>query len=195
MAKVRRPSVQVNVATNGKADVNVTVNVSKHDRRPLRFGSGNAKLSPAIPHLQPAGRSRTCPHAKDCKSESRPHLRHHPRRLAARFRCYAASMEARHGSVRRFPVALVRQPSRLRLETRDDTPHLGLAHDIRWVRFEIHDSGDFFSQDYFDSWLEVARQRPRTHFYAPRQSTSVLNSSGWTRSGPATSQAKSRTWC
>ena len=30
----------------------------------------------------------------------------------------------------------------------------------------VHDSGDFFSQEYFDAWLEVARGRPRTRFYA-----------------------------
>ena len=30
----------------------------------------------------------------------------------------------------------------------------------------IHVSGDFFSQSYFDAWLEVARQRPNTRFYA-----------------------------
>jgi hypothetical protein len=29
----------------------------------------------------------------------------------------------------------------------------------------IHTGGDFFSQRYFDAWLEVARQRPRTTFY------------------------------
>jgi hypothetical protein len=30
----------------------------------------------------------------------------------------------------------------------------------------IHVSGDFFSQDYFDAWVEVARCRPETLFYA-----------------------------
>ena len=30
----------------------------------------------------------------------------------------------------------------------------------------LHVSGDFFSQDYFDAWVEVARHRPRTLFYA-----------------------------
>jgi hypothetical protein len=29
----------------------------------------------------------------------------------------------------------------------------------------VHDSGDYFSQDYFDAWLEAARQRPQTIFY------------------------------
>jgi hypothetical protein len=30
----------------------------------------------------------------------------------------------------------------------------------------IHVSGDFYSQTYFDAWLEVARRRPDTLFYA-----------------------------
>jgi hypothetical protein len=29
----------------------------------------------------------------------------------------------------------------------------------------IHTGGDFFSQRYFDAWIEVARQRPETTFY------------------------------
>jgi hypothetical protein len=33
-------------------------------------------------------------------------------------------------------------------------------------RVRVHVAGDFFSQDYFDSWMEVARQRPFTRFYA-----------------------------
>jgi len=33
---------------------------------------------------------------------------------------------------------------------------------IRYVR--IHPSGDFYSQEYVDKWLEIAKQRPETHF-------------------------------
>ena len=32
--------------------------------------------------------------------------------------------------------------------------------------FRIHESGDFYDMEYFDSWLEVARQRPEILFYA-----------------------------
>jgi len=31
--------------------------------------------------------------------------------------------------------------------------------------FRIHESGDFFNQTYFDSWLEVAKKNPKTVFY------------------------------
>jgi hypothetical protein len=30
----------------------------------------------------------------------------------------------------------------------------------------VHDSGDFFSQTYFDAWVEAARERPGTTCYA-----------------------------
>jgi hypothetical protein len=32
--------------------------------------------------------------------------------------------------------------------------------------FRIHDSGDFFSQEYFDAWIETANRRPDILFYA-----------------------------
>jgi hypothetical protein len=34
----------------------------------------------------------------------------------------------------------------------------------RWVR--IHDSGDFFSDEYTQAWLRVMRARPTVLFYA-----------------------------
>ena len=33
-------------------------------------------------------------------------------------------------------------------------------------RVRIHEGGDFFSQAYFDAWLEVARRNPHVLFYA-----------------------------
>ena len=32
--------------------------------------------------------------------------------------------------------------------------------------FRIHEAGDFFSQEYFDAWIEVAKKMPQTLFYA-----------------------------
>ena len=34
----------------------------------------------------------------------------------------------------------------------------------RWIR--VHDSGDFFSDDYTTRWLRIMRTRPETNFYA-----------------------------
>jgi hypothetical protein len=33
-------------------------------------------------------------------------------------------------------------------------------------KLRVHDSGDFFSRKYLDSWAEIARQNPKTLFYA-----------------------------
>jgi hypothetical protein len=32
--------------------------------------------------------------------------------------------------------------------------------------YRVHVSGDFFSQDYFDAWMDVARRNPSRRFYA-----------------------------
>ena len=164
MGKARNALITINVAAGGKADVNVTVNVSKHERRPLRFGNGNAKLDKAIFTFSlPAGHS--CPFAEACRSKSnrnRGMIHDGPQTV---FRCYAASMEARHGSVRRsrwhnYDALLAwgskREMTRLILDSL--TPFAG------YVR--LHDSGDFFNADYFGAWLDAVRQRPRTLFYA-----------------------------
>lgn len=34
----------------------------------------------------------------------------------------------------------------------------------KWIR--IHDSGDFFSDDYLSAWLRIMAARPESHFYA-----------------------------
>ena len=164
MAKVRRPSIQVNVATNGKADVNVTVNVRKPERRPLRFGNGNAKLNPAILTFSlPAGHA--CPHAKDCKSKADRDYGTIRDGRQTTFRCYAASMEARHGSVRRSRWH--NYDRLLACGSKREMTHLIL---VSLTTFAVYvlllDSGDFFNADYFGAWLDAVRQRPRTLFYA-----------------------------
>jgi hypothetical protein len=80
-------------------------------------------------------------------------------------RCYAATMEARHTTVRNARwqnwralrgARTPREMTRLILDS--------LAERVGTLR--VHDSGDFYSQDYFDAWVEVARSRSRTLFYA-----------------------------
>ena len=41
---------------------------------------------------------------------------------------------------------------------------LGRKHSVNTVR--IHDSGDFYSQEYFDKWCAIARAMPHLTFYA-----------------------------
>ena len=131
---------------------------------PLHFGNGNAKLDAAIFTFSlPAGHS--CPFARECLARANRQDGTIRDGLQSRFRCYAASMEARHPSVRRSRwrnFALLkscgskREMTRLILDS--------LSPFVRLLR--VHDSGDFFSQDYFDAWMDAAKARPETTFYA-----------------------------
>jgi hypothetical protein len=165
MPKGQVAPVTVNVRASGHARVNVSVSAPhEQERQPLRFGHGNAKLDAGILTFSlPAGHS--CPFARSClsKSDRRDGTIRDGRHTE--FRCYAASMEARHGSVRRsrwhnYEVLLAcrSKEEMTRVIIDSLTPFAG------YVR--VHDSGDFFSQDYFGAWMDVARRRERTLFYA-----------------------------
>ena len=59
-------------------------------------------------------------------------------------------------------------------ELRDRSLQKPLPKDVHkraeWTHpdfFRIHDSGDFFSPEYFYAWLEVCRRMPHVHFWAP----------------------------
>lgn len=133
-------------------------------RQLLSFGHGNAKLDAAIFTFSlPAG--YTCPGALLCLSRADRDTGTVTDGPATAFRCFAASQEARHRSVRDSRwrnLALLRRcktAARMAALILDSlTPYAGTVR--------VHVSGDFYSQHYFDAWLIVARQRPRTLFYA-----------------------------
>jgi len=100
----------------------------------------------------PAGHS--CPFARDCKIKVD--------RVTGKFdvigkvyRCYAAPSE-------RFPG--VRKARWDNLEDVIRNKKIDLPMDATHVR--IHGSGDFFSQWYFDLWLDVCRKHPKVKFWA-----------------------------
>ncbi|RKZ85381.1 MAG: hypothetical protein DRQ39_07210 [Gammaproteobacteria bacterium] len=122
----------------------------------------------------PAG--YTCPFANVCKSMASRHGK--PFKDGKKIkdmgdvRCYAAGEEARFKNVR------------AKRWTNYDLLR-GLGDDVkaitdlilRSIKFyeqerekintlRIHESGDFYSQAYFDGWLEAAKQRPQILFYA-----------------------------
>lgn len=130
----------------------------------LKFGQGNAKLDEAIWTFSlPAG--YTCPGARECLSKADRNTGTIRDGRNTLFRCYAASMEARRPSVRAsrwHNLELLRACS-----STAETTRLILASLSSYAGVvRVHDSGDFFTQAYFDAWVEVARQRPRTTFYA-----------------------------
>ena len=131
----------------------------------LNFQHGNAKLNRDTAILSlPAG--HTCPFAKTCRStcdrvtgkiKDGPH---------AEIRCYATGAECL------FPLIRKSRWNNLELLNRAGTA-IGMASlieqslagkkKIKLVRF--HQSGDFFSQAYFDAWLMFAQQHPEFIVY------------------------------
>jgi hypothetical protein len=133
-------------------------------RTPLKFGQGNGKLPASVTTFSlPAGHS--CPFAAACQSRASRRTGQIRDGRDVQFRCYAASMEARRPSVRRARWHNLRALRRCR-STEEMTALIldSLSPFARLAR--VHDSGDYYSQDYFDAWLAVARARPRTTLYA-----------------------------
>lgn len=155
---------KVTVSAKGAAQVNVSVSVKDADKsKLLRFGHGNSKLDAAVFTFSlPAG--HFCPFAGACLAKADKDSGRIKDGAQTLFRCYAASMEARHANVRgsrwhnaQLLLACKTTAEMVSLILRSLSPFAGVVR--------IHDSGDFFNQDYFDAWLTVARQRPHTRFY------------------------------
>ena len=131
----------------------------------LNFQHGNAKLERDTAILSlPAG--HTCPFAKDCRSsvdrvtgktKDGPHTQ---------FRCYATTAEAMFPNIRASRwsnLELIKAAgSVIGMANLIETSLAGKKK-IKLVRF--HQSGDFFSQAYFDAWVMVASQHPEFIFY------------------------------
>ena len=138
----------------------------------LAFGFGNAKLSTAISTFSlPAGHS--CPFAKDCMSRTNlltgkvtdgPHCK---------FRCFAATSEARATNVRKQRwgnfTTLKKTNS---IESMANLIQKSLPVGLAFVR--IHVSGDFFSEKYFLAWLNVALNNPSVTFYGYTKATPFM---------------------
>ena len=100
----------------------------------------------------PAG--HTCPHAKECVVKVNRETGKFSNESSA-FRCYAASAE-------RFPGVRNHRWTNFDYVKNGGVPEL--PPKCNAVR--IHASGDFFSQDYFDMWLQVCRDNPTVEFWA-----------------------------
>ncbi|QDU18462.1 GP88 family protein [Urbifossiella limnaea] len=133
-------------------------------RHPLKFGQGNGKLPPTVTTFSLAA-GWSCPFASACLSRANRRTGRIRDGRHTQFRCYAASMEARRPSVRRARWHNLQALRACRTAEQMTSLLLdSLSPFARLVR--VHDSGDFFSQDYFDAWLAVARARPQSTLYA-----------------------------
>ena len=131
----------------------------------LTFTLGNAKLKRDTAVLSlPAG--WTCPFAKDCRScvnrttgktQDGPH---------AKIRCYAVTAECLFKNIREsrwhnFELLKSAKTAIGMAKLIEDA--LVVKRNIKLVRFG--QSGDFYSQAYFDAWLMVAKQHPEWIVY------------------------------
>lgn len=129
----------------------------------LKFSIGNTKLQKGESIFDlPAGHS--CPFAHKCFAKADKLTGKITDGGAQEYRCYAASAENYLPSVRNkrwnnFELirgAKTRESMAKLIET--SLPHA--------LVYRVHSSGDFFSQDYFDAWMDVARAHPERIFYA-----------------------------
>jgi hypothetical protein len=147
----------------------------------LGISKGNAKIEWPFISL-PAG--YTCPFAKGCKTFpakwkgttkkgewQKPGSwdKNYKMGPDAEYLCYAGRAQAQ------YPGANISAFKNINLlkKFKDSTSMANLiVKSIKHHGFEstdlfrIHEAGDFFSQTYFDAWIEVARQLPGTLFYA-----------------------------
>jgi hypothetical protein len=132
----------------------------------LSLGRGNAKIDEYISTFSlPAG--YTCPGANQCLSRVCRATGKIADGPATVFRCFSASQESLYPVVRKSRwgnFLRLKACRRKRDMARVILKSLPQSKFLPAVR--IHVSGDFFSQMYFDAWMDVARKRPNVIFYA-----------------------------
>jgi len=138
----------------------------------LTFGEANAKLKKLEIALQakvitfslPSG--FTCSGALECLSRADRITGKISDGLQTKFRCFQASAEALYPSLRNMVwnnFETIRQHGNDYQKIADEIcKSLPLYFNI----CRIHIGGDFFSQAYFDAWIEVSKKNPSKTFYA-----------------------------
>jgi len=138
----------------------------------LTFGEANAKLkkleiamqAKVITFSLPSG--FCCPGAMDCLSKANRETGKIQDGEQTRFRCFQASAEAVYPSLRNMVwnnFEAIRQHGNDFSKIADEIcANLPAFFNV----CRIHIGGDFFSQSYFDAWIEVAERNPSKIFYA-----------------------------
>lgn len=128
----------------------------------------------------PAG--YTCPFADRCKTFAHRKGKEFPIQVGQEralkikqtgdIRCFAASREAQYPNLRELRWRNRDLLNQFKGDLNGMTDLLLRSleyyeHTKKKIRiFRIHDSGDFYSQEYFDAWVETAKKRPDILFYA-----------------------------
>ncbi len=138
--------------------------MNKQTNDKLKFGRGNAKLSKDIYTFSlPAGHS--CPFAKECEAKADRKTGKIKDGQYQVFRCFASSQEALYPTVRNSRWHNFDMLKKIRSKKEMiNLIEASLPKKATMVR--VHVSGDFFSQMYFDAWMDVAANHPDKKFYA-----------------------------
>jgi len=124
----------------------------------LYFKSGNAKLANTVTFNLPAG--HTCPYAVACKSSADRVTGKVTDGPKCKFRCFSATGEARSTALRKrvwqnqdaLKAVGVHDVQAMAELIDSELPEAGLVR--------MHVNGDFFTDEYFQAWCEIARRRP-----------------------------------
>lgn len=135
----------------------------------LKFSnSDNAKLKNIISFSLASGWS--CPFADKCLSKVDYKTKKITDGKNTEFRCFSASQESLYKWTReqRFhnfeTLRKMRSMEEMKKAITESLPKVKKTGRGKIVR--LHVAGDFFSQDYFDAWMEVAKMNPERIFYA-----------------------------
>lgn len=144
----------------------------------LNFSKGNAKLGKkTLIFNLPAG--KTCPGAMFCKSFAV--VDNGKRKILdgkeTIFRCFAASSEVQYDAVyenRKNNLELIVDAikNNIGADLIDKSIQFHRTKNTKLVR--IHESGDFFSEAYLNSWIEVALRNPDLKFYCYSKSLELF---------------------
>lgn len=148
-----------------------TNKIDEKDDCLLSISNSNAKINHPYFSL-PAG--YTCPFADVCKSfvnRDRSDFKSSGMKImdTGDVRCYAASAELAYPAVQnsRWKNFDLLQKFKGDVKGMANLIEKSLEyHGKNFTLFRIHESGDFYSQEYFDAWLEVIAKNPSIKFYA-----------------------------
>ena len=106
----------------------------------------------------------TCPFAVDCLSKADRITGKITDGKETKFRCFAASDEARSPNARKQRWHNFDILRKLDFEGMVTELYEAMPKDLDLCR--VHVGGDFFNQKYFEAWLQIARLFPTKTFYA-----------------------------
>lgn len=141
----------------------------------LKFSTGNGKLKNRLIFSLPAGYA--CPHAGVCKTfadRTTGLITDLPQYTGVEatdeYRCFAAMAETRPAvrEARWYNWDLIRETMHQngnQAALIADLIDLSLMHQPKKDLIRIHESGDFFTENYMRAWMIVARRRPSQTFY------------------------------